>query len=95
MLLDWEVPTAFPVKSYREFAIGVTVTVSFPSASPAISSSKSKAGPLPPEIDRAVPLASVAVPPDMEKVKSLVSGFPDPVFALKISLPKVTVTLVL
>ena len=66
-----------------------------PSARPVISSSKSKAGPCPPEMDRAVPLASAAVPPDIEKVKSLVSGSPEPALVLKSSLPKVTVTLVL
>ena len=66
-----------------------------PSARPEISSSKSKVGPWLPEIDRAVPLASVAVPPDIEKVKSLVSGRPEPALVLKSSLPKVTVTLVL
>ena len=70
VLLLCEAETTVPSTSHNEFAVGVTVIVSFPSATPLVLNCKISSGPYPPVIEVGVALVSVAVPPESANEKS-------------------------
>ena len=82
VLLLCDVDTAVPPTSHREFATGVMVIVSLPSATPLVANLKLNSGPNPPVIAVGVALERVAVPPDMDNEKSDTSGCPLPPLVL-------------
>ena len=82
VLLLCDVDTAVPLRSHREFATGVMVMVSLPSATPLVANFKLNSGPNPPEIAVGVVLERVAVPPEMDNEKSDASGCPLPPLVL-------------
>ena len=82
VLLLCEVETTVPATSQRAFAVGITVIVSLPSATPLVENLSLNSGPNHPEIEVGVALASVAVPPERDNAKSDAWGSPLPPFVL-------------